>query len=156
MKIQKSLRLSNNLSGLMNELVNYQQAKLKDLLESGVLDKLSHQIEKNFKDLAPFLSYMTQASYSSVLRESYESALTIDKNKLKELIVEIPKLESKIENLYPPPAKNFTVQFSLDKNTWDALEDLCYTLKDDNCRNLRLSFVIKLLIIHYALILNKI
>lgn len=154
MKIQRSLRLSNNISGLMNELVNCQQIKLKDLLDSGVLDKLSQEVEKNFKELAPFLSYMTQASYSSVLRESFES--TIDKTKLHDLIVEIPTLESKIEKLYPPPAKNFTVQFSLEKNTWEALEDLCYTLKEDNCRNLRLSFVIKLLIINYALILNKI
>lgn len=160
MKIQKSLRLSNNLSGLMNKLVNEQEVQLKKLLESGLLDEAVKRLENDitFKALTPFLSYSTQASYSSVLRAAYNKfSADFDKisddekkNKANKLILHIPQLEKAMESKYKPVLKNFTVQFSLEESVWNAIERLCYSLKDENSRNLRLSFIVKMIVLYYA------
>ena len=149
-RVYKTVRLAYEAKVWIDELIQNNERKIKELSQDNFLNTLEQTLLSNHYDELNGLSFniVLKASIGSVIEEAYRNTKHYSIDKWQKLRQE---MEKDIKNVNPSLETSVTPRLYLDENVLNGLDEFRYHLmKEDGATRLpRLSYIIKLVVYSY-------
>lgn len=149
-RVYKTVRLAYGAKVWIDELIQKNERKIKELSQDNFLNTLEQTLLSNHYNELNGIScnIVLKASIGSVIEEAYRNTKHYSIDKWQRLRQE---MEKDIKTVNPSLETSVTPRLYLDENVLDGLDEFRYHLmKEDNATRLpRLSYTIKLVVYSY-------